>query len=181
MIVVILFGIVVAMALALALARFAPPRAAASTEPPDLRPRLPSAELRALAVELLSALGLSVVEEELLDGDQRRLIAAQDGGELPSSRYVVFLEPRPPGDLVDPSLLVELAEYVKSERAAAGMLITPYSIESGGLAGVEVPIELIDGTRLTQLVSRHLPARLDELRRFRGFGATSVATVPEPA
>jgi len=186
MIVVILFGIFFAMVLALVIARFAPnPRAVdlSLRPPPDGRPRLGGEKLRAVTIELLEALGLAVVEEEVA-GDERRLIAAQAREPaLAQSRYVAFVEPNPPGDVVSQETVVELAEYVKGERAAVGMLITPYAIDRTGLAGLEVPIELVDGARLADMVARHLPARAEELRRYRGFGTPPPATTtpaPQP-
>lgn len=182
MIAVILFGILLAMALVILLARFAPNPRAVDLElrETDHRPRLGATQLRSLAIDLLQALGLTVVEEEML-GDERRLIAAATAEpELAHTRYVVFVEPSPPGDVVPQEAVLQLAEYVKSERAATGMLITPYAIDRAGLAGLEVPIELIDGARLAELVQRYLPARAEELRRYRGLGAAPV-TAPTPA
>src|SRR3954469_14939847 len=100
MIAVILFGFLLAMGLALVIARFAPnPRAIDldSHAPDDGRPRLSATQLRSVAVDLLQALGLAVVEEEVV-GDERRLIAANAAEPaLAQSRYVVFVEPNPPG------------------------------------------------------------------------------------
>jgi hypothetical protein len=183
MIAVILFGILLAMGLVILLARFAPNPRAIDLEQreSDHRPRLGATQLRALSIDLLQALGLTVVEEEML-GDERRLIAAQAAEpELAHTRYVVFVEPSPPGDVVTQSTVVELSDYVKGERAATGMLITPYVIDRAGLAGLEVPIELIDGARLAELVQRYLPGRIEELRRYRGLGPVPVTAPPAPA
>jgi hypothetical protein len=186
MIVVILFGMFLAMALTLVIARFAPnPRAVQLSlrEPADTRPRVSSALLRSTTLELLDALGLVVVEEELV-GDERRLIAANAREPaLAQSRYVVFVDPRPPGDVVPQETTLELSEYVKSERAALGMLITPYTIEREGLGSMEVPLELVDGSRLAELLARYLPARAEELRHYRGIGeipTSPTAPLPTP-
>ena len=140
--------------------------------------------MRELVVALLDQLDLVVVEEEVR-GDERRLLAApkaEQGSALQASRYVVFIEPAPPGDVVEQPLIVELSDYVKAERAAVGMLVTPYRISNAGLAGLDVPIELIDGARLRQLATTYLPARAAELDRFRGFqspsGALELASAP---
>ena len=185
MIAIVLFAVIFMFALALLLACFAPnPNLSRAGEADrlsnDRRPRLSGGALRELAVALLDQLGLVVVEEEVR-GDERRLIAAPkdpDGPSLQASRYVVFLSPSPPGDVVEQPLIVELSEYVKAERAAVGMLITPYHISNAGLAGLDVPIELVDGARLRQLAATYLPARAAQLDRFRGFPSPSGALQP---
>ena len=110
------------------------------------------------------------------------MIDARASDALPETRYVVFVEPSPAGEVVDPAVVLELSEWVKNERAAVGMLVTPYSFAQGGLSGLEVPVELIDGARLRQLVATYLPERLPELDRYRGFGRAPVpALVTQPA
>jgi hypothetical protein len=189
MFVVILCSLVLAAALGLMLARYAPNPAVrrAALRPDrdeDARPRMSAASLRALVIELLGAIGLRVVEEEVR-GDERRLVAVRND-PLQGARYVVFIAPNPPGDVVAPTTVLELAEYVKSEWGSIGLLFTPFTVERAGLAGLEPRIELIDGARLRQLVATHLPARLEELDRHRGFAAaptlpsTSPPTLPQP-
>jgi hypothetical protein len=180
MVAILLFAFVFMIGLALLLARYSNnPRVtdAALHADRDRRPRIEASRLRGLTLDLLDGLGLSVVEEEL-HGDSRRLIATRVPEAFQGSRYVVFVEALPAGDVVEQGTLVELAEYVKSERAAVGMLVTPYEIDAGGLAGFEVPIELIDGPRFRQLIATYLPERLPEIDRFRGFGG---AELREPA
>lgn len=98
-------------------------------------------------------------------------MVASRGSGLGTDRCVVFVEPAPAGDQVDQPLVVELAEYVRTERAGVGLLVTPYRIASDGLGGLDVPIELIDGPRLRQWVRRFLPSRLGELDGYRGVEA----------
>lgn len=132
------------------------------------RPRIGPAQLRQLVVDLLDAIGLTIVEEEV-HGDERRLVAAQltpDGRFYPT-RYVVFVEPTPPGDVVAPPCLARLCEYVRAERAVLGMLVTPYRIADGVPAGAA--LDLVDGLRLRQLVEKYLPQRVPDLERYRGF------------
>lgn len=187
MVAILLFAFVFMIGLGLLLARYSNnPRLARAEldRGRDRRPRIEAGRLRSLTVDLLEGLGLSVVEEEL-HGDSRRLIATRVPEAFQGSRYVVFVEPSPAGDAVDQATLMELTEYVKSERAAVGMLVTPYAIESGGLAGFEVPIELIDGPRFRQLVATYLPERLPEIDRYRGFapaqGVERAPLVTRPA
>lgn len=173
MVAIVLFALVFAAGLALLLARYAPNPAIerasdAALLDRDGRPRITAARLRSLIVELLAAFDLSVVEEEL-HGDERRLVAARRPGELGAARYVVFIEPAPAADQVEQPLILELAEYVKSERATLGMMVTPYCIVRDGLAGLEVPLELVDGPRFRHLVETYLPERLEELDSYHGF------------
>jgi hypothetical protein len=175
MIAIVVFSLLAAAALALLMAG-SRPRALAR---PDARPRLSGAQLRELVVSLLDKMGLTVVEEELL-GDDRRMIAAQRDVEVPAARYVVFVAANPPADRVPPSLLLELAETIKGERATAGMLVTPYEIDAGH-GSLEVPIELVDGARLRELIAHHLPRRAAELDRYRGISAPSRPLAPTPA
>jgi hypothetical protein len=179
---VILFALAFTAALALLLARYAPNPAVGRAElrarqGDDPRPRMPAAQLRQLVIELLERLGLSVIEEELR-GDERRLVAVRQE-PLQGARYVVFIAPHPPGDVVEPPQIVELAEYVKSEWGAVGLLFTPYAIDKSGLPGLEAKLELVDGARLRQLVHEYLPTRLAELDRYRGFGVAPSPPGPE--
>ncbi len=186
---VVLFAFVLSTALALLLARYASnpwierARAADARRRGDPRPRITPTELRSLVIELLGKLNIEVLEEELR-GAERRLVAAERGSKLHASRYVVFVEPSPPGDVVEQPLVVELAESVKVERGATGLLFTPYAIETDGLAGLEVPVELVDGARLRLLVAQYLPERLSALEKYRGFGLVpriSAPVAPRPA
>jgi hypothetical protein len=71
---------------------------------------------------------------------------------------------------------------VRAERAQIGLLITPYEINRGGLAGMDMPIELIDGVRLRQIVAKALPERLAEIDRYRGIDEEEPRALrPEPA
>lgn len=171
---IVLFSIVIAGVLGLLMAASAgrPPARIA-----DSRPPIPGAELRTLTIALLDRLGLEILEEEPL-GEDRRLLAAQRDAELRGARYVVFVAANPRGGVVPPSTVVELSQAVEAERATAGLLITPYRIDAAGLAGMEVPIELIDGPRLRALIRQHLPERANELDRWRGFTAAPSPFVP---
>jgi hypothetical protein len=171
---IVLFSIVIAGILGLLMAGSAARPAPRIVDP---RPPIPGAELRTLTIALLDRLGLEVVEEEPL-GEDRRLLAAQRDAELRGARYVVFIAARPPSGVVPPSTVVELAQSVEAERATAGLLVTPDRIDAAGMAGMEVPIELVDGPRLRALIRQHLPERAGELDRWRGFSAAPAPFVP---
>jgi hypothetical protein len=148
----------------------------------ERKPRVPPAALRGVVVELLGALGLTIVEEELR-GAERRLVAAHGPGYPEVPRFVVFVEPELPEDRVSRELVLELAARVRAEGAAVGLLITPYGIDPEvHRTGVGVPVQLIDGPRLRALVARHLPERARELLQYRGFSTPrSYRSVPLPS
>ena len=165
MIAIFIFAAVAVAGLVLLLARYGAPIAG---ERADRRPPMPLASLRTLTIQLLGALGFSVAAEP--DSDQRCLVATRREplGEI---RYVVILAPEPRGGVVEPTAVLELAENVKGERAAAGILVTSGAIDTAGLAGLEVELELLDGPRFREMITQYLPERLGVLDPYRGFGA----------
>jgi hypothetical protein len=175
MIAVVVFGLLVGALLVVLLARYGTNPAVVAARQAErsrfrrnpVRPPITPTRMRALAVELLTAMGLRI-ETEPGEPDGNRLLAVRDDPFQPT-HYVVFVEAAPPGDVVDPARILELAETVKSERAAAGILMTPYEIEADPLPGLDVGLQLIDGMRLRELVAEHLPLRLREIDRYRGF------------
>jgi hypothetical protein len=173
MIAILLFAAVTVGVLSFLLARYAPPiaRGLRHGPAPDHRPGMPLEVLRGLAVQLLGALGLRGGD---LAGPDDRTWMATKREPLGDIRYVVVLAPAPPGGVVDQAEVVALAESVKGEQAAGGVLITPDRIEVSGLAALDdAPIELVDGPRFRELISQYLPHRLAELAPYRGFDATS--------
>jgi hypothetical protein len=132
----------------------------------DRRPRIPPPRFRAVVIDLLGRLGLDIIEEELR-GPERRLVAVRAGPA--AGRCLVFVEPAPPGDVVPPPVLDELAENVRNDSGAVGLLVTPYRI--GGACNA--PVELVDGKKLRQLVAAYLPERLAELDGYFGFNAAA--------
>jgi hypothetical protein len=151
--------------LLLLLARYAPVR-----RDGDQRPAIPLKSLREVAAELLTEFGCSVSVDAL--GDPRYLSATKRE-PLGVVRYVVLLSPAPPGGVVDQTTVLALAEDVKSERATVGMLITSGSVETAGLAGLDVELQLLDGARFRNLVAYMLPERVRLLDRYRGFTPTA--------
>src|SRR5262245_57541564 len=167
MIAVVLFAPMFALLLLFALALSGRNRPSERTGRwrPRRRPRIESEQLHALIVALLDAMGFAI-ETDIVHGsahDPSQRLVAVEKGALTEARHIVFIEARPPFDLVEPTSVLELAEQVKTEAGATGILITPYAIDRSGVGGIEVPIELIDGARLRQLVILHLPTRLGEL------------------
>jgi hypothetical protein len=142
------------------------------------RPRMPPPAVRQLVLELLDHVGLTVIEEELRTEDRRMVAVRKDGQG--AARYVVFIASSPPGDVVGPRLIDEMGRYLKTEWGTAGLLFTPFAIDLGGLGSLPGRIELVDGARMRQLVATHLPARLVELDRYRGFQAPRPPG-PQPA
>jgi hypothetical protein len=157
---ILLFTAVLTIFLGLLLARFGSPRRVAPGE--DRRPALPRAALRQLTMELCRAMGLSLRPEI---GDDNLLVATRPD-PFGDSRYVVVLGP----EIADQAAVLAAAETIKGEGASQGMLVSAGEIETAGLAGLDVPLELVDRARLRELVARYLPERLRFLDRHRGFG-----------
>jgi hypothetical protein len=170
---IIFFAAIMAGGLAVLLARYAPP-VVFKRRRADGRKAIPPSLLRALTIELLDKLGMTLVEE----ASEERTLVLVKREPLGESRYVVMLDPAPANDVSDQATVLLLAESVKVEKASTGMLITPGQIETGGLAGLDVPLELIDGHRFRSLVAENLPHRLAVLERYRGFGAGGAAHEP---
>jgi hypothetical protein len=171
--------------LILLLARFGGPLRLTRRRPRtqrDPRPGIPPSSLRALTVELLGALGMTIIDRP----ETEAVLLASRHDELGDSHYLVVLAPAPRGGVVDPQTVLELVESVKAEHAASGMLITDGEIDATGLPSLEVPLELVDGPRFRRMIADHLPERLSQLDRYRGFGvapapATAGPVEPRPA
>ena len=166
---IVFVALVIFLSLAYLLARHAPPKPAALA--------IPAGRLRALVGELLEAMGLSSVTPRY-PGDEAQLLAVRKDA-LREQRYVVLIDAAPYGDAVEQPTVEALAEAVKVEKAHSGLLITPYTVPREALSRVEVPVEIIDGARLRQLVAEYLPSRAAELDRYRGF-ARDAARDEEP-
>ena len=130
---------------------------------------MPVDELRALLIDLFEALKLEVV---LITGRPDHLdVLVRSSEPLTGGRYLVLAVAEAPGDVVDQSQILTLHDHARADGAAKGILITPYTIVSDGLGNLELPIELIDGGALRQLVERYLrPEWLMQLAKYRGFG-----------
>jgi hypothetical protein len=128
--------------------------------------RMDPRELHDLVVELLERAQLPLVEDADDPAAAHQRLVARQPGPFRDRRHIVVLEAAPPGDIVESTTPLELAEEVKADWGAVGVLVTPYAIDQEGLGGVE-GIELVDGPRLSQLVERYLPERSAELNRYR--------------
>lgn len=169
---IILLAALVFLVLALVLARFAPhPNAQRSLIARrgrgEARPAMPLPLLERLVRDLLEVMGMDEISARL--GDRPGRLVAVRREPFRDVRHVVFIEAEPPGDLVEQTTVLELGEAVKGEGSNVGLLVTPFVIDTAGMAGLDVPIDYIDGARLRALVAEHLPGRLPELWRWRGF------------
>jgi hypothetical protein len=169
MVAILLFAVILMAVLAVLIARYAAPRSPMVND--DVRPLMPMTTLRQLTAELLAAMGL---ELEKPVGDERSLIAYRDE-PLGRTRYVVTLAPD-----ADQAAILSAADSVRGEEASRGLLISPGVIENGGLAGLDVPLDVIDGPHFRQLVARHLPARLDVIDHYRGFSWPATPLITRP-
>jgi hypothetical protein len=125
---------------------------------------------REIIIDLLEALKLEVVLEH---GEANEVdIIARSHEAVTGGRFIVHGVWQAPGDIIDQPYVIRLADQVRADgRAQKGILITPYEISTDGLGNLEVPVELIDGRKLRDLVEQHLDAkRLDLLAQYRGFG-----------
>lgn len=129
---------------------------------------MPFEQFRALMIDLFEGLGIEIT---FFGGNQDELdLYARSREPLKGGRYIVHCHLRPPGDTVGQEQMLALQESVKAEGFSKGILITPYEVERGGLANLDVEIDVVDGSRLRKLVEEYLPKRVDELARYRGFG-----------
>ena len=133
------------------------------------RNTMPYEDFRVLIVDLLDALKLEIV---LLTGRPSELdIIVRSSEPLTGGRYLVHAIWEVPGDVVDQPHVIRLQDAARADSAAKGILITPYTILTDGLGNLEMPIELVDGRALRDLVERYLPVqRLEQLAKYRGFG-----------
>lgn len=168
-------ALAVGMLLILAIARFAPPIEGASVprrpgdDPPGDRPMMPYFEFRALVIDLLEAIRFEVVQP--LDGTDELDIYCRNPEPLRGGRYIVYAVLNPPGGVVDSSKLYRLRDLVRAEGAAKGILMTPFRITEGKIGSLEeVSLEMVPGGELRTLIEKHLPGRVREIDRYRGFG-----------
>jgi hypothetical protein len=139
--------------------------------------RVTPRRLRELVEELLASMGLDVLPDT---GDRDALtqrFVAVHAGPIREARHVILLEAGPPGDLVEGTTALSLAEQIKTEPGGVGLLVTPYAIDRAGIAGLEPAVELVDGPRLRALVAQHLPDRIAEVAGYR-LGRLPVSSTP---
>ena len=130
---------------------------------------MPMEDFRQLVIDLLEALQMEVVICTATRIGYE--IIARSTEPLKGGRFLVHAVGEAPGDVVDQPYIVRLQDDAKADAAAKGILITPYTILSDGLSNLEVPVELVDGRGLRDLVERYLPVqRLEQLAKYRGFG-----------
>jgi hypothetical protein len=170
MIAILLWAGVMMAVLVVLLARYSAPRPALTDG--DNRPAMPPGLLRQLTTELMVAMGMQL-DKPL--GDDRSLVAWLDD-PLGRTRYLVTF-----ANSADQETILATAESLRAEGASRGLLITLGEIEADGLAGLDVPLEVINAPRFREMVARYLPARLPMVDRYRGFGKRERPLVPSPA
>jgi hypothetical protein len=192
---VIIVAVTIGVALLLLLARYAKDPSVlraeveARTHPTQHRPEVDPGRLRSIVSELMTSMGLQVSEAEPLERAGAMRLVAVGRGVLRDARHIIYIEASPPGELVEAPTLLALAEDVTHNDASVGVVVTPYRIDRSAVAGLDVDLELIDGPALLALVKEHLPARADEMRRYRqaapvgrrqGMTATPPVATREP-
>ena len=182
---IVLFAAIVAIAVFLLLARYSTSPAVRAAEieararRPDPRARISPEVFRRLVADLLAAMKIDVIEEQSM-GDGRSRIDAVRRDALRDAPFVVFVDATPPGDVLEQSTVVELADAVRGEPGSVGLLVTPYHIRREGLAGLGAAVELLDGTRLRALVEEFLPDRVQLIDLHQGFGRVIAPPEEEP-
>lgn len=132
-----------------------------------LHPPIPFEEWRMLVIDLLEALGFTIALEHRTASEVD--IIARSTEPLRAGRFIVHALHAVPGDVVDQTWVLRLQEAVRGESASKGILMTPYAIDSSGLGAIDANLELVDGKKLRELISRYLPKKLDAIEGYRGF------------
>ena len=130
--------------------------------------QMPFEEFQALVIDLLEALKLEVVH--MIANDTEIDVIVRSNEPLTGGRYLVHAVWNTPGDVVDQPFVVRLAESMRADSAAKGILITPYTIVTDGLGNLEVPLELVDGRKLRAMIEKYIPDRMMQVAKYRGFG-----------
>jgi hypothetical protein len=144
------------------------PQAQPAGVPSPGGPAMPYDDFRSLLIDLFEVLGLDVVH---ISGSRGEIdFIARTRTALIAGKYIIHAHVNPPGDVVTQAQVLRLQDQVRGEGASKGILITPFRIDAQGLAALEVEIELVDGRKLRGLLEQHLPKRVDEVARYRGFG-----------
>ena len=132
-----------------------------------LYPAIPYETWRMLGIDLLEALGFHIALEHQSATEVD--IIARSTEPLRAGKFLVHALHSVPGDVVDQATILRLADTVRGDNAAKGILMTPYRIDSSGLGNLEVSLELVDGKRFRELLAKHLPKKLDQIEGYRGF------------
>jgi hypothetical protein len=165
----IILGLLIAGALILLLAKYAPSAAARRLDLAERRagrplgPRIAPRDFQRLVKDLLTRGMALEIESEEVQGDEARLVLRRRGDGLPDALYVALVVGDPPGQIVDQARVVELEQTLTALGAAGAFLFTPYRVDLAGLPALRGDLEVIDGARFRQLVARHLPERVGEL------------------
>ena len=131
-----------------------------------LYPAISYENWRMLVIDLLEALGFHIALEHQSANELD--IIARSTEPLREGRFIVHAIHATNGDVVDQTRVLRLQEEVRGEGAAKGILMTPYRIDATGLVEM-TELELIDGKRFRELVTKYLPKKLDQIDGCRGF------------
>jgi len=166
-----ILGIALGLLLILAIARWGPPvQQHAHLRPED--PEIPPAELEELVRALTSGLGLEVVF--LARGPQGVIDATlRDPRPIAGGRLLLRATPVLERGKLDAPEVLELADAVRADESLGKgvlMALAGFTDEARSAAAASpAAVELYDGPGLLALAREVVPARVPELRRFRGF------------
>ncbi|MCC6552818.1 MAG: restriction endonuclease [Polyangiaceae bacterium] len=172
---VFVLPIVVGFGLIFLMARYSPnvPRIAPlrAGQKIDERPEITADEFSDLVRDLLDALGLETVFSSAGTGGVVD-VTARDPRPLTGGRILLHATPVMGGQ-IDAVDVLSFAEGVRADMGALkGIFIALAGFTDEAHAGVRAspaPVDLVDGSKLLELVREHLPDRAEQLEGYRGF------------
>jgi hypothetical protein len=172
---VFLVPIAVGFGLIFLMARYSPnvPRLAPLKEGQKLddRPEITPDEFGDLVRDLLDALGLETVFSSAGTGGVIE-VTARDPRPIAGGRILLHATPVLGGQ-IDAADVLSFAEGVRADMGALkGIFIAlaGFTDEArAGIRGSPAPVDLIDGSKLLELVRDLLPGRVEALEGYRGF------------
>jgi len=172
---IFLIPIVVGFGLIFLMARYSPnvPRLAPlrAGQKTDERPEITADEFSDVVRELLEAIGLETVFSSAGTGGVVD-VTARDPRPLTGGRILLHATPVLAGQ-VDAVDVLSFAEGVRADMGALkGIYIALAGFTDEAHAGIRsspAPVDLVDGSKLLELVREHLPGRAELLEGYRGF------------
>ncbi|HMJ56059.1 MAG TPA: restriction endonuclease [Polyangiaceae bacterium] len=146
----------------------------AKSESPDGRPPIPPPEFERTLRALLPALGLEIIAVST-DENGTLDMMCRDPRPITGGRLLVRASPATVGGQVDAAEVLAFAESVRADMGALkgiDIAVAGFTDEAYAAVGATPAlIELIDGSRLIDLVREYVPERVALLERYRSFSA----------
>ena len=176
---IFLLPILVGFGLIFLMARYSPnvPRIAPlrAGQKLDERPEITADEFSDLVRDLLESLGLETVFSSAGTGGVVD-VTARDARPLTGGRIILHATPVLAGQ-IDAVDVLSFAEGVRADMGALkGIYIALAGFTDEAHADIRAspaPVDLVDGSKLLELVREHLPDRAEMLEGYRGFDRVS--------